>query len=48
MDTFRQAIEKSVEETRGVLIEKKGVRKEHRELIGKFAREYGTEVEIYK
>jgi len=37
-----------VEETRGVLIEKKGVRKEHRELIEKFANEYGTEVKIEK
>ena len=46
MDTFKQAIEKSVEETQGVLIEKKGVRKEHRELIEGFAREYGTEVKI--
>lgn len=46
MDTFRQAMEKSVEETQGVLIEKKGVKKEHRELIEKFANEYGTEVKI--
>lgn len=46
MDTFKQAIEKSVEETRGVLIEKKGVRKEHRELIEGFAKEYGAEVKI--
>ncbi len=46
MDTFVQAMEKSVEKTCGVLIEKKGVRKEHRELIEGFAREYGTEVKI--
>ncbi|MBD3397853.1 hypothetical protein GF413_02115 [Candidatus Micrarchaeota archaeon] len=46
MDTFKQAMEKSVEETQGVLIEKKGVRKEHRGLIEKFAKEYGTEVTI--
>ena len=48
MDTFKQAMEKSVEETQGVLIEKKGVRKEHRELVEKFAKEYGTEVEIIR
>ena len=48
MDTFKQAMEKSVEETQGVLIEKKGVRKEHKELIEKFAKEYGTEVEIIR
>jgi D-aminoacyl-tRNA deacylase len=48
MDTFKQAMEKSVEETQGVLIEKKGVRKEHRELIEGFAKEYGTEVKIEK
>ena len=48
MDTFRQAMEKCVEEVEGVLIEKKGVRKEHRELIEGFAGEYGAETEILR
>ena len=46
MDTFAQAMEKSVGDTCGVLIEKKGVRREQREIIEGLAREYGTEVEI--
>lgn len=48
MDTFVQAMEKSVEKVEGVLIEKKGVRREHRDLVEKFAKEYGTETEILK
>jgi len=47
-DTFTQAMEKSVEKVEGVLIEKKGVRKEQRELIEQFAKEYGAEVKLEK
>ncbi len=48
VDTFKQAMEKSVEKVQGVLIEKKGVKKEQKELIEKFAKEYGTEVIMEK
>ncbi len=44
-DTFKQAMERSVEETEGVLMEKKGTNKEHKTLVEKLAGEYGTEVE---
>jgi len=47
-DTFTQAMEKSVEKVEGVLIEKKGVRKEQRDLIEQFAKEYGAEVKLEK
>ena len=48
MDTFRQAMEKSVEQTRGILMEKKGTNKEQKNLIEKLAKEYGAEIEYIK
>ncbi|MBN2121716.1 D-aminoacyl-tRNA deacylase [Candidatus Micrarchaeota archaeon] len=48
MDTFSQAMEKSVEETCGVLIEKKGINAAQREIVEKFAKEYGAEVELLR
>ncbi len=48
MDTFRQAMEKSVEKTQGILMEKKGTNKEQKELVGKLAKEYGAEIEFVK
>jgi D-tyrosyl-tRNA(Tyr) deacylase len=48
MDTFSQAMEKCVEEVRGVLIEKKGVNAAQRGIVEKLAKEYGAEVEILR
>jgi D-aminoacyl-tRNA deacylase len=48
MDTFSQAMEKSVEEVRGVLIEKKGVNSAQKEIVEGFAKEYGAEVEVLR
>ncbi len=48
MDTFSQAMEKSVEEVCGVLVEKKGINSAQREIVEGFAKEYGAEVEILR
>lgn len=48
MDTFSQAMEKSVEEVRGVLVEKKGINSAQKEIVEGFAKGYGAEVEILR
>jgi D-tyrosyl-tRNA(Tyr) deacylase len=48
MDTFSQAMERSADEVRGVLIEKKGVNAAQREKVIALAKEYGAEVELLK
>ncbi len=48
MDTFSQAMERSVENVMGVLIEKKGVNARQREKVIALAKEYGAEVELLK
>ena len=48
VDTFEQAIEKSVEKTEGILMEKKGTNREHKAMVEKLAKEYGVEVKIEK
>jgi D-aminoacyl-tRNA deacylase len=48
VDTFSQAMEKSVEEVLGVLIEKDGVNAAQREKVMGLAKEYGAEVELLK
>lgn len=46
MDTFRQAMEKSVEEVEGVLIERKGANARQKEIVLELAGEYGARVEV--
>jgi D-aminoacyl-tRNA deacylase len=48
MDTFSQAMERSVDEVRGVLVEKDGVNAAQREKVLGLAKEYGAEVELLK
>lgn len=43
-DTFRQAIEKNVEEVEKIMVDKKGVNKGQREKVEKLAKEFGVEI----
>lgn len=47
MDTFTQAMEKSVENTQGILMEKKGTNRWQKDLVEALAKEYGAEIEKY-
>ncbi len=43
-DTFRQALEKNVEEVEKIMLDKKGVNKGQREKVEKLAKEFGVEI----